>query len=173
MAEGVSGRSPMVFSAVPLRPDEIRARLGEALHQPEAAIVERLLTTAAVDGPMRDRIDSEARRLVENVRRKRQGPGGLDAFLQEFGSIEPEGVVLMCLAEALLRIPDAETADRLIRDKTERADWASHLGQSRVAVRQRLDLGADADRPRDAASTMGEGLGCHAWPAGRAPRASR
>ncbi len=130
MAEGVSGRSPIVFTSVPPRAGEGRAKLGEALQQPEAVIVERLLTTAAVDGPMRNRIDSEARRLVENVRRKRQGPGGLDAFLQEFSLSSREGVVLMCLAEALLRIPDADTADRLIRDKLSDADWAAHLGKS-------------------------------------------
>ncbi len=52
----------------------------------------------------------------------------------------------MCLAEALLRIPDADTVDRLIRDKLAGADWQRHLGHSRLAVRQRLDLGADADR---------------------------
>ena len=56
----------------------------------------------------------------------------------------------MCLAEALLRIPDAETADRLIRDKIGDADWAAPSRAQRIAVRQRLDLGADADRPRRA-----------------------
>src|SRR5262245_26559608 len=129
MAEGTSTRGKMGFETAP-RPDETRARLSEALHLPEATVVERLLTTAAVDGAARARIDAEARRLVESVRRKRQGPGGLDAFLQEFSLSSREGVVLMCLAEALLRIPDADTADRLIRDKLSDADWAAHLGKS-------------------------------------------
>src|SRR6266851_9352819 len=56
--------------------------------------------------------------------------GGLDAFLQEYALSSPEGVALMCLAEALLRIPDSETVDRLIRDKIASADWQRHLGHS-------------------------------------------
>src|SRR6266851_5482930 len=56
--------------------------------------------------------------------------GGLDALLQEYALSSPEGVALMCLAEALLRIPDAETVDRLIRDKIASADWQRHLGHS-------------------------------------------
>ncbi len=69
-------------------------------------------------------------RLVTAVRRERLGKGGIDAFLHEYALSSPEGVALMCLAEALLRIPDAETVDRLIRDKLGEADWARHLGQS-------------------------------------------
>ncbi|MGH6661566.1 MAG: proline dehydrogenase family protein, partial [Rhodospirillales bacterium] len=56
--------------------------------------------------------------------------GGLDAFLREYELTSEEGVVLMCLAEALLRVPDAATADRLIRDKIADADWQRHLGRS-------------------------------------------
>ena len=64
------------------------------------------------------------------MRRARVGKGGLDAFLHEFGLSSKEGVVLMCLAEALLRVPDAETVDRLIKDKIADADWRAHLGHS-------------------------------------------
>jgi RHH-type proline utilization regulon transcriptional repressor/proline dehydrogenase/delta 1-pyrroline-5-carboxylate dehydrogenase len=64
------------------------------------------------------------------VRRKRIGDGGLDAFLHEYALSSQEGVALMCLAEALLRIPDAETVDKLIRDKIAPADWERHLGHS-------------------------------------------
>ena len=55
---------------------------------------------------------------------------GLDAFLRQYDLSSQEGVILMCLAEALLRIPDDETADRLIADKLKAGDWASHLGDS-------------------------------------------
>jgi RHH-type proline utilization regulon transcriptional repressor/proline dehydrogenase/delta 1-pyrroline-5-carboxylate dehydrogenase len=71
-----------------------------------------------------------ARTLVVAVRKARKRAGGLDTFLNEYGLSSPEGVVLMCLAEALLRIADAETANRLIRDKLKTAEWEMHLGRS-------------------------------------------
>jgi RHH-type proline utilization regulon transcriptional repressor/proline dehydrogenase/delta 1-pyrroline-5-carboxylate dehydrogenase len=76
------------------------------------------------------RIVTRAGELVAAVRARASGAVGLDAFLQEFSLSSREGVVLMCLAEALLRIPDAETADQLIRDKLGDANWESHLGHS-------------------------------------------
>ncbi|MEI2422676.1 hypothetical protein V6O07_20530, partial [Arthrospira platensis SPKY2] len=76
------------------------------------------------------RIRATAIRLVEAVRRNRRRVSGLDAFLQQYDLSSQEGVVLMCLAEALLRVPDSETADRLISDKLSSADWRSHLGTS-------------------------------------------
>jgi RHH-type transcriptional regulator, proline utilization regulon repressor / proline dehydrogenase / delta 1-pyrroline-5-carboxylate dehydrogenase len=71
-----------------------------------------------------------ARALVEGIREKGARGGGVDAFMQEYSLSGPEGVALMCLAEALLRVPDSETADRLIRDKVGSADWASHKNKS-------------------------------------------
>ena len=91
---------------------------------------------------------------MRKVRENRVGQGGIDAFLHEYELSSREGVVLMCLAEALLRIPDAETADQLIRDKLARRRLGSASGRQRFAVRQRLDLGADADRPHHAARTQ-------------------
>src|SRR5712692_3556213 len=90
----------------------------------------RILAAAELPADSRDRIAATARRLVVAVRRERLGKGGLDAFLQEYALSSPEGVALMCLAEALLRIPDSETVDRLIRDKIAPADWQRHLGHS-------------------------------------------
>src|SRR3546814_15461577 len=77
-----------------------------------------------------DRIGVRARALVKALRERRVGQGGLDAFLHEYELSSREGVVLMCLAEALLRIPDAETANLLIKDKLGDADWERHLGTS-------------------------------------------
>ena len=71
-----------------------------------------------------------AGRLVEAVRRQRSGASGVDHLMHEFSLSSQEGVALMCLAEALLRIPDAATVDRLIRDKISHGDWKSHLGGS-------------------------------------------
>ncbi|MFM7784992.1 MAG: proline dehydrogenase family protein, partial [Gammaproteobacteria bacterium] len=71
-----------------------------------------------------------ARQLVAAVRAGRTKQGGIDAFMQEYSLSSEEGVVLMCLAEALLRVPDSLTADRLIRDKIGDGDWQSHVGAS-------------------------------------------
>jgi RHH-type transcriptional regulator, proline utilization regulon repressor / proline dehydrogenase / delta 1-pyrroline-5-carboxylate dehydrogenase len=71
-----------------------------------------------------------ARALVEGIRKEGARGGGVDAFMQEYSLSGPEGVALMCLAEALLRIPDTDTADRLIKDKIGSADWASHKNKS-------------------------------------------
>src|SRR5215831_15560105 len=96
----------------------------------ESAAVERILSGAEIPAEMHDRIADKARALVAAVRRDRLGKGGIDAFLQEYALSSPEGVALLCLAEALLRVPDAETVDRLIRDKIGEANWESHLGRS-------------------------------------------
>ncbi len=64
--------------------------------------------------------------LVKRIRKEGARGGGVDAFMQEYSLSGPEGVALMCLAEALLRIPDSETQDRLIKDKVGSADWGSH-----------------------------------------------
>ncbi len=71
-----------------------------------------------------------AKRLIENVRRSDDGIHKIDALLLEYSLDTKEGVLLMCLAEALLRVPDADTADALIEDKMGGADWATHLGKS-------------------------------------------
>src|SRR5579864_2731570 len=120
----------LVF-ANPLPPQSaLRAGLGVAHRRVEDDAVEVILAAAEIPADSRDRIAATARLLVEAVRRERLGKGGLDAFLQEYALSSPEGVALMCLAEALLRIPDAETVDRLIRDKIASADWQRHLGHS-------------------------------------------
>ena len=68
--------------------------------------------------------------LAEGVRASRTTAGGVDALMLEFSLESREGIALMCLAEALLRIPDAATRDRLIRDKIAQGDWRSHIGRS-------------------------------------------
>jgi hypothetical protein len=68
--------------------------------------------------------------LVDAVRTRQSNTVGVESFLQQYDLATHEGVLLMCVAEALLRIPDAATADRLIRDKLSRGDWHRHLGQS-------------------------------------------
>src|ERR1700751_2256512 len=72
------------------------------------------------------RIDARARRLIEAIRAKIGGLGGVEDFLHAFSLSTKEGLALMVLAEALLRVPDAATADRLIEDKLATGDWSSH-----------------------------------------------
>src|SRR5690606_17914057 len=96
----------------------------------EAEVVRRLLPEAAIEGAAGDRVTARARQLVEAVRRSSAGQGSIDAFMQEYELSSKEGVVLMCLAEAMLRVPDAYTVDKLIEDKIGSAEWERHLGKS-------------------------------------------
>src|SRR5690606_38094393 len=82
--------------------------------------------------PEQDRqaIQATATDLVRRVRARAADQGAIEAFMRQYDLGSEEGVLLMCVAEALLRIPDAETTDKLIRDKLGEADWKRHLGQS-------------------------------------------
>jgi RHH-type transcriptional regulator, proline utilization regulon repressor / proline dehydrogenase / delta 1-pyrroline-5-carboxylate dehydrogenase len=106
-----------------------RAINGDFL-SPEEPIVRRLADLARLEPARRTAVRDRALRLVEDVRGARRSSGGLDALLREYHLGSREGVILMCLAEALLRIPDAETADLLIADKVGAGDWEEHLGDS-------------------------------------------
>jgi RHH-type transcriptional regulator, proline utilization regulon repressor / proline dehydrogenase / delta 1-pyrroline-5-carboxylate dehydrogenase len=96
----------------------------------EEAIVRRLANAARMSPADAAQVQATAVRLVQEVRRAPAAKSGLDAFLRQYDLSSQEGVILMCLAEALLRIPDDATADRLIADKLKAGDWASHLGDS-------------------------------------------
>jgi RHH-type proline utilization regulon transcriptional repressor/proline dehydrogenase/delta 1-pyrroline-5-carboxylate dehydrogenase len=120
----------MIFDTPPPDPPPLRAAMRAAYRMDETACVEARLSQAALPPDALARIDVTARDLVATLREARRRAGGIDAFMNEYELSSTEGVVLMCLAESLLRIPDAETADRLIRDKIGGADWARHLGHS-------------------------------------------
>jgi RHH-type proline utilization regulon transcriptional repressor/proline dehydrogenase/delta 1-pyrroline-5-carboxylate dehydrogenase len=96
----------------------------------ERECVLALLPLARAPADDAQRIAATARGLVEAVRRDRETKGGLDAFLTQYDLSSQEGILLMCLAEALLRIPDDETADKLIRDKVAAGNWEEHAGDS-------------------------------------------
>jgi RHH-type transcriptional regulator, proline utilization regulon repressor / proline dehydrogenase / delta 1-pyrroline-5-carboxylate dehydrogenase len=102
----------------------------QKLFADETSLVESLAQRARPASADAQRVNEIARRLVEDVRRHRSSQGGIDAFMHEYSLSSEEGVVLMCLAEALLRIPDAETADKLIADKLGGKDWQKHVGHS-------------------------------------------
>ncbi|MCU0976029.1 MAG: bifunctional proline dehydrogenase/L-glutamate gamma-semialdehyde dehydrogenase PutA [Steroidobacteraceae bacterium] len=94
----------------------------------ETAVVQQLLPLARLDDAGRAAVEREAVTLVQAVRAARRGAAGIEAFLQQYDLGSREGVILMCIAEALLRIPDADTADRLIADKISGGRWEDHLG---------------------------------------------
>ena len=95
----------------------------------EAALLDRLVAEAALSPEDRARISARAADLVRAIRDRTQ-PGLMEVFLAEYGLSTDEGIALMCLAEALLRVPDAETIDALIEDKIAPSDWGRHLGHS-------------------------------------------
>ena len=97
---------------------------------PEDRAVTRLLHALELTGGARHRAVATAMALVDGARARRDERPFLDAFLQEFGLSNQEGIALMCIAEALLRIPDDATADRLIAEKLATGDWSSHAGKS-------------------------------------------
>ncbi|HXG28773.1 MAG TPA: proline dehydrogenase family protein, partial [Nevskiales bacterium] len=109
---------------------DLRAAIRQRCRMDEAEAVRELLQAAACDAAMADRIQSRARRFIETARMQGRRRGGLDSFLHEYDLSSQEGVVMLCLAEALLRIPDTGTVDALIRDVLGRADWQRHLGQA-------------------------------------------
>jgi RHH-type proline utilization regulon transcriptional repressor/proline dehydrogenase/delta 1-pyrroline-5-carboxylate dehydrogenase len=96
----------------------------------EAALVRTLADRAALPVAERDLVLSRATELVARVRAKAGQQSAVESLMRQYDLSSEEGVLLMCVAEALLRIPDAETADKLIADKLGDADWESHLGKS-------------------------------------------
>ena len=120
----------MIFTSPPAPLDPLRKAVNNAFLADEPACVASLLGEAAFDEAARQRIKERAHDLVMAVRQQQRRQGTLDAFLHEYDLSSQEGVVLMCLAEALLRIPDGGTADRLIRDKLSKGLWDQHLGHS-------------------------------------------
>ena len=96
----------------------------------EREAVAALLAGAPLSLSERDEVRHEAEAMVRLARRSARKQGVVESFLQEFSLSTREGLALMCLAEALLRVPDEETRDRLIAEKIASADWASHLGRS-------------------------------------------
>lgn len=108
----------------------LREPLSQHYRIDETTLVQKLLSDAEIPSDLQTKIQQLARKLVENVRNTRQNASGVDALMHEFSLSSQEGVALMCLAEALLRIPDKATADKLIRDKISKGNWRSHIGQS-------------------------------------------
>src|SRR5471032_1959605 len=118
-----------VFSEQCRDQSPLREAITSAYRQAETECLPPLIAAATLPAAMQAEAQALARRLVETLRAK--GPGGVvEGLIHEYALSSQEGVALMCLAEALLRIPDDETRDALIRDKIGGGDWQAHLGHS-------------------------------------------
>lgn len=110
--------------------DDLRDVLARSKLRDEEEVVAELLRAHPLAAAARRQALAAGRELVRRAREYRSERSRLDAFLEQYGLSNEEGVALMCLAEALLRIPDDSTADELISDKLLAGDWATHLGGS-------------------------------------------
>ena len=119
-----------LFDVAHPAPPLVNATLTDHYLADEAQTLESLLERATLSIEQRARVRAAAHSLVDAIRARQQDASGVDALLREYDLSSSEGIVLMCLAEALLRIPDADTADRLIADKLGSADWQAHVGAS-------------------------------------------
>ncbi|MFP5340697.1 MAG: bifunctional proline dehydrogenase/L-glutamate gamma-semialdehyde dehydrogenase, partial [Gammaproteobacteria bacterium] len=108
---------------------DIRRALRSRLHADEAELVRQLIVETDLDEAALQSISAAAVGLVEAVRSGTK-LGLMESFLAEYGLDSEEGLALMSLAEALLRVPDSETVDALIHDKLAGIDWGEHLGES-------------------------------------------
>ncbi|MGH8115429.1 MAG: bifunctional proline dehydrogenase/L-glutamate gamma-semialdehyde dehydrogenase, partial [Rhodanobacteraceae bacterium] len=119
---------------LPAPPGAARARITDAWLRDETAAINELLTLAELPAAERAQIYAHAADMVTRVRAKQDERSAVAAFMQQYDLSSTEGMLLMCIAEALLRIPDSDTADRLIRDKLSEADWKKHLGTSKSVL---------------------------------------
>ena len=118
-------------AAEPVARDALAVPPFRAPYAPDDADVARvLMIEAAREAAAEQRIDARATRLVQAIRAESGGLGGIEDFLREYSLSTKEGLALMVLSEALLRVPDAATADRLVEDKLAAADFAHHEPKS-------------------------------------------
>jgi RHH-type proline utilization regulon transcriptional repressor/proline dehydrogenase/delta 1-pyrroline-5-carboxylate dehydrogenase len=120
----------MLFSDSLINDRAIRQKIHDFYRIDENIAVDHILPAAEVNVSARSRAWERARKMVLKIRQDQVGNGAIDALLNEYSLSSEEGVVLMCLAEALLRVPDKLTQDALIRDKISQGQWSNHLGAS-------------------------------------------
>ncbi|MEE4204731.1 MAG: bifunctional proline dehydrogenase/L-glutamate gamma-semialdehyde dehydrogenase PutA, partial [Erythrobacter sp.] len=138
-----------------------RSELRRAYRPEEEACIAERLEQAAPARRVSGEAAALATRLIEGARA--QSASGIDAFLQQYGLDTEEGIALMCLAEALLRVPDSRTADALIRDKIAEIEWGDHLGEStstfvNAATFSLMLTGEVLERPEEHQKGMGRKL---------------
>ncbi|MBU3004927.1 bifunctional proline dehydrogenase/L-glutamate gamma-semialdehyde dehydrogenase PutA [Paraglaciecola arctica] len=120
----------MLFDGNLVTESPTRQKIRDFYRIDENLAVEHILPDAEVNMRARSRAWERARKMVLQIRQDQEGTGVVEALLNEYSLSSSEGVVLMCLAEALLRVPDKKTQDKLISDKLSKGQWSSHLGNS-------------------------------------------
>ena len=120
------------FAPVLAQPSPLRRAITLATRRSEPDCLKTLLPEATLHPQLGASAQTLARVLVEALRAKPQG-SGVEQLVQEYALSTQEGIALMCLAEALLRIPDNATRDALIRDKIAGGDWLAHIGSDRTS----------------------------------------
>src|SRR5665213_117169 len=127
----MNAANPFAQFAPPLaQQSPLRLAITRATRRPETECLPPLISAAKQSSDIKQQINIMARQLVETLRAT-PAKGGVQGLVQEYSLSSQEGVALMCLAEALLRIPDDATRDALIRDKIAGGDWGSHIGFGR------------------------------------------
>jgi len=121
---------PILAPELPTSVEPARARITAAWLRDETEAVNDLLAQATLPPVEREKVIDLAAELVTRVRARAKDQSAVESFMRQYDLSSEEGVLLMCVAEALLRIPDKGTADKLIRDKLGDANWKKHLGQS-------------------------------------------
>ncbi len=122
--------SDILTPELPTTVEPARARITAAWTRDETEAVDDLLSQATLPPAERELVLARASELVARVRARADQQTAVESFMRQYDLSSEEGVLLMCVAEALLRIPDTATADKLIRDKLGEADWKKHIGTS-------------------------------------------
>lgn len=152
----------MLERQVMQRPEGLRAAINHAYRADELCLITELCNKAELSAQQLLSIKEKATQLVQLVRSERKKSTGIDSFLTEYALSSDEGIALMCLAEALLRVPDNATIDSLIKDKLAGGNWESHRGQSDSffvnATTWALMLTGKVLTPEKAESTLSKSL---------------
>ncbi len=129
-APAAVGPVAIMAPELPAAPSPLRQAITAAWMRDETEHVGEMLEQARLPDDHQAQAQALATDLVARVRARAQDQGAIEAFMRQYDLGSEEGVLLMCVAEALLRIPDQDTADKLIRDKLGEADWKKHMGES-------------------------------------------
>src|SRR6185312_11668673 len=125
-----SWMAEILYPELPVLPRAARARITAAWSSDESEVVAARLAEATLPAKASEAVGAQAAALVSRVRERSANASAVESFMRQYDLSSEEGVLLMCVAEALLRIPDRLTTDKLIRDKLGEADWKKHLGAS-------------------------------------------
>jgi len=118
------------YTQIKVSQNTFRQKIAATYLEDEASCIKRLIGNLSLSTNQRNTITQQTIALVELIRQDKAQKSGIENFMHQYDLSSQEGIILMCLAEALLRIPDPETADKLISDKLGQTHWEEHLGET-------------------------------------------